>query len=145
MSPITPSRPAHGLRRGLVMDRRAVLTLLGVTAAGGALSPASALTLPQQVPRYVITDLRHPQSLAFGQALARQGSVRLEVTDGLTALWRDALQPLWRSSADAAVMGLTSREVWACLGEQARGQGRRMVLLTPPEANAASLLAWSIR
>lgn len=78
--------------------------------------------------RYVVTDQRHDQSLEFGAVLARQGAERLEVTDGLTRLWREALVPLWRGKT-GAIAGLTERGVWECIAEQARSQGRRSVVV----------------
>lgn len=78
--------------------------------------------------RYVVTDRRLPESVTFGQAHASNGAVRLEVTDSLTKLWQEALLPLWRERG-GAVAGLTTREVWHCLAEQARSQSHRTVML----------------
>lgn len=125
------------------IDRRSFLAL-GASAA--------ALTLIGLVPtparaanrldfRYVITDRRHPESLEFGQVLSVNGSVLLEVTDGLTKMWQEALVPLWREPG-GAIAGLTSREVWICLAEQARSQARRSVLIGrhafEPQSGAAA-------
>lgn len=77
--------------------------------------------------RYVLTDKRHPESLQFAAAFRRRGVLRLEVTDGLTNLWRNALVPLWREPG-GAIVGLTRRETWACVAEQARSCGRKSVL-----------------
>lgn len=77
---------------------------------------------------YVVTDQRSVQSLAFGAALVDQGAERLELTDGLTRLWRDNLVPLWKGKS-GAVAGLTLTQTWAGLAEQARSAGRRSVLV----------------
>lgn len=78
--------------------------------------------------RYVVTDRRYPESLQFAAALAERGAGRLEVTDGLTRLWRAALVPLWQGKS-GAVAGLTRTETWAGLAEQARSAGRRSILV----------------
>lgn len=78
--------------------------------------------------RYVVTDRRHAESLLFAAPLVERGAHRLEVTDGLTRLWREALTPLWQGQS-GAVAGLTQTETWAGLAEQARSAGRRSVLV----------------
>lgn len=81
---------------------------------------------------YVVTDRRLPESVTFGQTHTSSGAVQLEVTDGLTKLWQEALVPLWRERG-GAVAGLTTREVWHCLAEQARSQSHRTVMLQQHE------------
>lgn len=112
------------------MDRRSFLAL-GASAAAltlMGLAPTSARAANRLDFRYVITDRRYPESLEFGQFLSANGSVRLEVTNGLTRIWQEALVPLWREPG-GAIAGLTSREVWACLAEQARSQARISVFI----------------
>lgn len=77
--------------------------------------------------RYVLTDARHPESLQFAAKFERAGVARLEVTDGLTKLWREALVPLWQNE-DGLIAGLTRRETWECVAEQARSCQRRSIL-----------------
>lgn len=77
---------------------------------------------------YVVTDRRHRESLQFAGPLMERGALRLEVTDGLTRLWREALVPLWQGGS-GAVAGLTQTETWGGLAEQARSAGRRSVLV----------------
>lgn len=146
-----PDRMSHfpvpaGVNQGPEIDRRALLALAGggVALAWMGVAPTLARAQGPGVPRYVVTDRRYAGSVAFGQALVARGSMRLEVADGLTRLWREALAPLWRSPA-GEVAGLTSREVWTCLTEQARGQGRRSVLLEPAAAGTSpTLVSWVI-
>jgi hypothetical protein len=52
----------------------------------------------------------------------------LEVTDGLTRLWREALLPLWQEKG-GAVAGLTERGTWDCIAEQARSAMRKPILV----------------
>lgn len=121
----------------LLIHRRTLLSLGGSAVALSALGlPLLAGAAPSV--RYVITDRRHAASLAF----ARQwpAGTALEVTDGLTRLWRQALQPHWQSEAAGTVAGLTSREVWTCLAEQARSHG----LLCTASARADALVSWVI-
>jgi hypothetical protein len=109
-----------------------MLTRRTACLVGAGLS-ASALVGLLDLPgfpdiRYVLTDRRHVESLEFGTILVRGGSQRLEVTEGLTRLWREALAPLWRDPA-GAVAGLTQLATWICVAEQARGCRRRPVLV----------------
>lgn len=90
--------------------------------------PSEPFDVQQFNIRYVVTDLRLPESVTFGQAHASKGALRLEVTNSLTKLWQEALVPLWRERG-GAVAGLTTREVWHCLAEQARSQSHRTVML----------------
>lgn len=129
------------------IDRRSFLAL-GASAAVLALvglAPIPARAANRLDLRYVITDRRYPESLEFGQVLSANGSVRLEVTDGLTKMWQEALVPLWREPG-GAIVGLTSREVWICLTEQARSQARRSVftgrhVFEPQSGSAAHLVS----
>lgn len=96
--------------------------------------------------RFVVTDRRLPQSLAFAIEHAKKDSARLEVTNGLTRLWQESLVPFWREQ-DGAVAGLTTREVWHCLAEQARSQSRRTVVLHQHDVSASQpnpLVSWII-
>jgi hypothetical protein len=96
--------------------------------------------------RFVVTDRRLSQSLAFAIEHAKTGSARLEVTNGLTRLWQESLVPLWREQG-GAVAGLTTREVWHCLAEQARSQSRRTVVLSQYDVSASQpnpLVSWII-
>lgn len=126
------------------IGRRKMLVATGSATALAMLGVRPALALSAGAPvaaqagerfdaqqfdiRYVVTDRRLPQSLAFGQEHAANGGIRLEVTDGLTKLWQESLAPLWRERG-GAVAGFTTREVWHCLAEQARSQSHRTVVL----------------
>lgn len=114
----------------LQIDRRSLLAIGGGVAALGFLSYSAAPTSAavQSKLRYVITDRRYEESLEFGQAFAENGAIRLEVTDGLTKIWQEALLPHWREGA-GAISGLTSPKVWYCLAEQARSEARRSALI----------------
>lgn len=140
------------------LSRRSLLIATGATAALAAVAHpavfAAVASVPVEVPnlpgiRYIVTDRRYPQSLAHATALSARGSARLEVTDGLTRLWQESLQPLWRQH-DGAVAGLTTRAVWECLAEQARSHGCRTRVLTPliPSADndghPENLVSWII-
>ncbi len=115
---------------------RVKLSRRTVCSLGAGLSAIALLGLPEVRAfaaqrydiRYVLTDKRYAQSMVFGNSLLRQGSTRLEITDGLTRLWLDALVPLWRRK-EGAIAGLTLRETWVCVAEQARSCGRRSVLV----------------
>lgn len=101
--------------------------------------------------RYVVVDRRYPESRAFAAALAANGGIRLDVADGLTSLWQNALVPLWRTPGNGPIAGLTSPAVLACLAEQARSEGRRAFAVQPhaPQRPAgrsghSSLVSWAI-
>lgn len=116
---------------GPKVSRRAVCGIIAGLAASappglGSIAFAAGGREREDI-RYVLTDKRHPESLAFAAAFHRRGVARLEVTDGLTDLWRTALVPLW-SGQGGAVVGLTRRETWSCVAEQARSCRRRSVL-----------------
>lgn len=125
----SPVEDGGGLH-GPSLSRRALCaagTGLSVAALlGGAGAPGRAAA-PRPL-HYVVTDRRYPQSLEFGDSLVRQGAPRLEVTGGLTRLWAQALAPLWGGEG-GVVAGLTLRATWTCLAEQARGCGRRSILV----------------
>lgn len=112
-------------RRGMcgLVAGLAVLPLPGVSAGVFA----AELPTARDDIRYVLTDERHPESLQFAAVFERRGVARLEVTDGLTRLWRDALVPLWREKS-GAIAGLTRRETWVCVAEQARSCRRKSIL-----------------
>lgn len=112
------------------VTRRAACSLgAGLAAMAWVGAPAGrACAAERRAIRYVLTDRRYAPSLDYGATLARQGAERLEVTDGLTHLWREALVRLWREQA-GAIAGLTQRGTWACIAEQARSCGRRSVLV----------------
>jgi hypothetical protein len=126
-SPRAETVDAHDPMR---LTRRTVCSLgagMSVFALFGLSGPRADAAERYYI-RYVLTDCRYAQSLEFGNILCRRGSKRLEVTDGLTRLWLNALVPLWRQKK-GAIAGLTLRETWFCMAEQARGQGRRSVLV----------------
>jgi hypothetical protein len=139
-----------GRRKLLVSTASAAtLAMLGVLPALAKPSREIARTPfdPSQFDvRFVVTDRRLPQSLAFAIEHAEKGSARLEVTNGLTRLWQESLMPLWREQG-GAVAGLTTREVWHCLAEQARSQSRRTVVLHQydvPASQPNPLVSWII-
>jgi len=110
--------------------RREACTL-GIGLSAGAFlgsAPTQALSATPAAVRYVITDNRHPESLAFGEVMCGRGAQRLEVTDGLTRLWCEALLPLWQSG-DGAIAGLTSQDICTGIAEQARSWRRRPTLV----------------
>lgn len=144
-----PALVARHDGKPLELDRRALLTLggsamalsfMGVLSAAARTPTASSVEAP---PRFVVTDRRHPQSMAFSRTLARAGSEPLQVTAGLTRLWRDTLLPHWQHALSGAVAGLTTREVWMCLTEQARSHGRPSMIVERPLATDA-LVSWLI-
>lgn len=111
------------------IDRRTVLggaTALSVLATASLTGSRHAVS-PGQI-RFVITDSRFDESLAFGRQLARLGAEELSVTRGLTAMWQDRLVPHWREQR-GVVAGLTTRSVWDGLSQQALGQFRKPWLL----------------
>lgn len=120
------------LRGRAVVNRRTACGIVAGAVIGplqGLLSPAFAGDVHHGRGdiRYVLTDGRYPESLAFAAAFRRRGIDRLEITDGLTGVWRNALVPLWRENG-GAIAGLTRQETWMCVAEQARSTGRRSVL-----------------
>jgi hypothetical protein len=119
------------------LHRRSLLTLGGSAAALAILGLAPVRALASSPVRFVVTDSRHPQSIAFARQWA--ASTPLQVTDGLTRLWREALLPHWQSDAPGTVVGMTTREVWACLAEQARSHGVRSTA-----SPSHSLVSWVI-
>jgi len=140
------------------ISRRSLLISTGATAALAAVAHpavfAAVTSAPVELPslldiRYIVTDRRYPQSLAHATALSVHGGGRLEVTDGLTRMWQESLQALWQQH-EGAVAGLTTRAVWECLAEQARGHGCRTRVLTPliPSADndghSENLVSWII-
>lgn len=126
-----PSSPADGpAGDALRIDRRSLLGAGAAAAVASLATPALArvhAASPAE-PRYVITDRRYPQSLAFARFFEERGAARLEVADGLTRLWQDKLVPLWRQSG-GTVVGLTPRGIWDGLSEQASGQFRKPRLI----------------
>lgn len=129
--------PGHGI------NRRTLLSLGGSAFALAATGLAPVLAAAQPLPpvRFVVTDRRHPASVAFGQRLLPAGGASLEVTEGLTRLWREVLLPHWQHGAAGAVAGLTTREVWACLAEQARSHA---LFSTSTDTRTDSLVSWVI-
>lgn len=140
------------------IGRRKLLTAAGSASALAMLGALPTLFAPAREQarkplntsqfdiRYVVTDRRLPQSLDFAHEHAANGVARLEVTDGLTKLWQESLAPLWRERG-GAVAGLTTREVWHCLAEQARSQSHRTVVLQQHDVAADQpypLVSWII-
>lgn len=124
------------------------LALLGVTPVAQRTAAAST-ALTQPAIRYVVTDSRHPESVVYGQKFLALSGQRLEVTDGLTRLWQAELAPMWKGRRDpnGIVAGLTTRDVWHCLAEQARSEWRQSYLLQQHGADAdhpSSLVSWVI-
>lgn len=125
-----------GRRKMLVVTGSGAALLMLGARPGLAMLPGTPVPAQPSDPvevklfdiRYVVTDRRLPESLTFGQTHASSGALRLEVTDSLTKLWQESLVPLWRERG-GAVAGLTTREVWHCLAEQARSQSHRTVVL----------------
>lgn len=119
--------------RAVRLTRRAACGLAAGLSAGafaGIARGETADATPADGPdiRYVVTDRRHAESLLFAAPLVERGALRLEVTDGLTRLWRAALAPLWQGKS-GVVAGLTLTATWTCLAEQARSAGRRSILV----------------
>lgn len=108
----------------LALDRRTLLAASGAALMAGAAGPLCAATSTAPRIRYVVTDRRIPESVAFGDTLVGMGAIRLEATQGVTQMWQQVLGPHWRDAAGATV-GLTSISLWQCLAEQARGEHRR--------------------
>lgn len=110
---------------GLKLDRRALLQGAAVAATLATIPGAAHAATPRQTIRFVVVDGRISESKALGAKLCREGVQRLEVTSGLTAIWKDHLYPHWRDSPPGAVVGLTTRSVWDGLSQQAHGQFRK--------------------
>lgn len=124
--PVSPDAPGHGW----TTSRRSVLragALAGLAAAGG-LAASTVATEPAARVRYVVADRRLRESLTFARVLQERGAERLDVTDGLTRLWRERLAPHWRNP-QGVVAGLTSQAVWDCLSQQAGDHFRKARLL----------------
>lgn len=112
-------------RRGVCGALAGLAALPLANTASSALAAGSARDRPDI--RYVLTDARHPESVQFAAIFERMGVARLEVTEGLTKLWREALVPHWQEKG-GAIAGLTRREAWECVAEQARSCHRRSML-----------------
>jgi hypothetical protein len=126
----SPTMEPADPHEGIYLSRRSICSLgagLSAIALFGFTALRSVAAERYDI-RYVLTDQRYGQSLEFGNILCRRGSKCLEVTDGLTRLWLDALVPLWHQKG-GAIAGLTLRETWVCVAEQARSRGRRSVLV----------------
>lgn len=137
-----PTHPVLDDGRSLPINRRTCFAIAGglLAISGSKLEGVRQVAgEPFDIP-YVLTDRRFRQSVEFGNALSTRGSQPFEVTAGLTAIWRQVLVPLW-ATPGGAVAGLTSREVWECVAEQARSHGRRSVLVgfhgSDPQSGAA--------
>lgn len=138
-------------RRKLLVSNASAATLAMLGAIPALAMPARDIARkpfdPSQFQiRFLVTDRRLSQSLTFAIEHAEKGSARLEVTRGLTRLWQESLVPLWREQG-GAVAGLTTREVWHCLAEQARSQSRRTVVLHQYDVAADQpnpLVSWII-
>ncbi len=136
------------------ISRRSLLIATGSITSLAAVNQLlfSALTSTQgEEPRhldirYIVVDRRYPQSLAHAKVLAMQGGKTLEVSDGLTRLWQENLQPMWKQR-EGAVTGLTTRAVWQGLAEQARSHALRTRVLTSLGENDGhpdNLVSWII-
>lgn len=134
-------------RRALLGAGGGVAALAAVPAALRVAGGARGAARPAATGvRYVVTDRRHPPSLAFARGYVAQGSVPLDVVDGLTRMWQQSLLPLWRARG-GAVAGLTTRSAWTCLAEQARSHGLRTRVLAPVDVDDGhpdTLVSWTI-
>lgn len=118
----------HGCPTSGLTRRTACSLGAGLSAAALGLPGTPGFAAERNDIRYVLTDRRYTESLEFAAVLARAGNQRLEITDGLTRLWQEALVPLWRGQT-GAVAGLTQPGTWSCIAEQARSCRRRSVLV----------------
>lgn len=118
------------------MDRRTMLALSGLAAAGLTAGGAAPAATPTSRIQFVVSDRRLPESLFFAEVLEGRGARRLEATEGLTRLWQDVLLPHWRTS-EGATVGLTPVAMWHVLAEQARGEGRRSQLVGRHQVDAS--------
>jgi hypothetical protein len=128
---VTQSTDEHSDQLKLSELSRRTVCVMGAGLSATALldfGGAPARAAEADAIRYVVTDRRFEQSMGFGAILAARGVRPLEVTDGLTRLWHEALVPLWREKG-GPVAGITDRGTWACIAEQARSHGRRSVLV----------------
>jgi hypothetical protein len=139
------------------ISRRSLLIATGSAAALAAVAHPSLFCASAAMPasaqeprrfdiRYIVTDSRYPESQAYAKALAVPGSKTLDVTDGLTRLWQEHLQPMWQQGK-GAIAGLTTRAVWQCLAEQARSHALRTRVLTSLADNDGhpdNLVSWII-
>lgn len=124
----------------------AALAAIGVVSQTTGKTPVIVRALESSGIRYIVTDKGHAQSLAFARPYVAQGSQALEVTDGLTRIWQQSLEPLWRQRG-GAVAGLTTRATWEILAEQARSHAVRTRVLAPLAANDGhpdNLVSWII-
>jgi hypothetical protein len=113
-----------------MIRRRTFLGMSSVAALQASPSLARMASSGGNALRYVLIDPRSEESISFARAAAASGAEILDLSQGLTRVWADYLCPFWRSSdGRQAVSGLTSRQVWSCLSEQARGERRRSVFL----------------
>jgi hypothetical protein len=103
-----------------------------------ALPGVARAAVSRQTIRFIVVDGRISESKALAAALSREGAQRLEVTSGLTAVWKDHLYPHWQGSRGGAVVGLTTRSVWDGLSQQAHGQFRRGRIIGVHQIGATS-------
>jgi hypothetical protein len=107
-----------------IIDRRTFL------AASVSLSAAGTLPAFPESPALFVLDRR----FANLGTVPSSGIAWIEAD--VTALWRDRLDALWRSSS-ASVGGVTEPATLFCLEQLARGMGRRVCLRQPiPGTNA---------
>jgi hypothetical protein len=137
-------------RRALLIATASAAALAAVTRPSPFVASAAVPTPAQELSsfdvRYIVTDRRYPQSRAHAEALAWEGGKTLEVTDGLTRLWQESLEPLWQQGA-GAVAGLTTRAVWQSLAEQARSHAlrtRALTTLADDDGHPDNLVSWII-
>jgi hypothetical protein len=83
--------------------------------------PGPAIALDQAV-----FDSRHPGSSAFGTAAARAGCRAVAFPGDVTAMWREALLPLW--AAGGAIAGMTTAAGLFCLEQMAKDYWMGVVL-----------------
>lgn len=103
-----------------------------------ALPGVARAAVSRQTIRFIVVDGRISESKALAATLSLEGAQRLEVTSGLTAVWKDHLYPHWQGSRGGAVVGLTTRSVWDGLSQQAHGQFRRSRIIGVHQLGATS-------
>ena len=120
----------------LMFDRRSFLVASAAVTAGSYLEarPLTGLAIP---PSLFVLDRKFESVLRATDTAAKFVSINGDVT----ALWRDHLSTLWRTSP-ARVDGLTGASALFCLEQLARGAGHDVALRQPLAGTDA--IRWSI-
>jgi hypothetical protein len=100
------------------LDRRTFL------AASFSLTAGSHLSALPASPQLLVLDRRFT---SLGSALHAEVAF---INGDLTALWRDRLNVLWRTSP-ASIAGITEPAALFCLEQLARGMGRKVSMRQP--------------